>query len=204
MGWHAKASGGYALGSQESIDNAVQIYNVLSQFGFEYNPICAILGNIGYESGYNPWRWQSDYIVSTTETYYITHSTGHAYGLFQFDTAGRYLNNTTARGYPEYAPNYANQAGGITDGIAQLKFMNNYDVPINVAYIPTSSYPLTYAQFKVSTQNVDWLTYAWEYNYERGTWANARLTHADYWFNNLINYIDQLPVWLLFKFKGRG
>lgn len=204
MPWHAKASGGYALGTQESIDNAVQIYNVLSQFGFEYNAICAVLGNIGYESTYNPWRWQSDYVVATTETYYINNSTGHAYGLLQFDTAGRYLNNSTARGYAEYAPNYANQAGGLTDGIAQLKFMNNYDIPVNVAYIPTSSYPLSYAQFKVSTQNVDYLTYAWEYNYERGTWNNARLTHANYWFNNLLNYINQIPAWLLFKFTGRG
>lgn len=204
MGWHVKATGGYALGSTEAIENAVEIYNVLHGFGFEYNAVCAVLGNIGYESGYNPWRWQSDYVVATTETYYINNSSGHAYGLLQFDTAGRYLNNSTARGYPEYSPNYSNQSGGQFDGVAQLKFMNNYDVPINVAYIPTASYPLSYAQFKVSNQSMSYLAPAWEYNYERGTWNNLRTTYAEWWFDNLINYLHNVPIWLLFKFKGRG
>ena len=204
MAWHTQVSGGYALGSQESIDNAVQIYNVLSGFGFGYNAICAVLGNIGYESGYNPWRWQSDYIVSTTQTSYINTSSGHAYGLLQFDTAGRYINNTTARGYPEYGPNFANQTGSQFDGIAQLKFLNNIDCqpyPGNGAYIPTAAYPETYAQFKVSNANMNYLTAAWEYNYERGTWDYQRVTHAQYWFDNLLGYLDQFPIWLLFKFN---
>ena len=207
MAWTAKVSGGYTTGSAESIANAVAIYQELTALGFSYNPICAILGNIGYESGYNPWRWQSDYIVSTTQTSYINTQSGHAYGLLQFDAAGRYINNTTARGYPTYGPNFANSPGQVTDGAAQLRFMDQIDVqpyPGNTAYIPTSSYPLSYAAFKTSTAGVSYLTYAWEYNYERGTWNNLRETYALYWYNNLINYITSLPVWMLFKFKGRG
>lgn len=212
MAWQAKTTGGYTTGSAESIANAVAIYQELTALGFGYNAICAILGNIGYESGYNPWRWQmvggSDYVVSTWETYYINNQTGHAYGLLQFDPAGRYINNATAQGYPQYGPNFADQPGLATDGSAQLKWMDAVDCqpyPGNGAYIPTSSYPLSYSAFKTSTSGVSYLTAAWEYNYERGTWNNLRDTYAQYWFNNLINYIgNTIPVWMYFKFKGRG
>lgn len=212
MAWHTQSTGGYALGSQESIDNAVQIYNVLSGFGYGYNAVCAVLGNIGYESGYNPWRWQMvngvDYVVSTWETNYINYSSGHAYGLLQFDAAGRYINNSTARGYPEYGPNFANQTGNVLDGVSQLKFLENVDCqpyPGNGAYIPTAAYPLSYSEFKASYANMDYLTAAWEFNYERGTWNNQRVTHAQYWFDNLLGYLDQFPIWLLFKFRqGKG
>ena len=200
MSWNTKNTGGYALGSSEADANAVMIYNALHALGYEYNPICAILGNIGYESGYNPWRWQSDYVVSTTETTYINTQSGHAYGLFQFDPAGGYINNWNAQQYNGYGPNFADQPGSVKDGAAQIKWMNND----SGGYIPTASYPLTFAQFKVSTDPVSYLTYAWEYNYERGTWDAQRLTHAQYWETNLINLIPTgIPAWLLFKFRER-
>lgn len=206
MSWHAKNTGAYALGSAEADDNAVMIYQVLHSLGFEYNAICAVLGNIGYESGYNPWRWQSDSVLATTDTYYINNQSGHAYGLLQYDPAGgnRYINNATAMAYPTYGPNFSNQPGNSQDGDAQLRWMDSYDIPTNHAYIPTSAYPLNYGQFKVSTNTVAHLTYAWEYNYERGTWSNDRLTHSAYWETNLINLIPTgLPVWMYFKFNKR-
>ena len=211
MSWYAKNTGYYGLGDPEADANALEIYYVLHDLGFNYNAICAVLGNIGYESGYNPWRWQSDYVVSTTQTSYINTQSGHAYGLLQFDPAGwvsgdplaqRYINNPAAMAYSNYGPNFANQPGNVMDGDAQLRWMNSYDIPVNGGWIPTASYPETYAQFKVSTQTVSYLTYAWEYNYERGTWNVARLAHATYWESNLQNLIPTgLPVWMYFKFR---
>lgn len=202
MSWNAQNTGAYALGSPEADANAVEIYYILHGLGFDYNAICAVLGNIGYESGYNPWRWQSDYVVSTTQTSYINTQSGHAYGLLQYDAAGRYINSPAAQAYTTYGPNFADQPGLITDGDAQLRWMDSYDIPVNVAYIPTAAYPETYAQFKISTQTVTYLTYAWEYNYERGTWDPARLGHATYWEYNLQNLIPTgLPVWMYFKFR---
>lgn len=207
MSWHAKNTGAYALGSAEANDNAVMIYYVLRSLGFDYNAICAVLGNIGYESGYNPWRWQSDYVLATTDTYYINNQTAHAYGLLQFDPAGgiNYINNNVAMGFSTYGPHFSNHPGNVQDGDAQLRWMDAYAIPVNVAYIPTAAYPLTYSQFKTSTNTVSYLTYAWEYNYERGTWSNDRLTHSAYWETNLINLIPTgIPVWMLFKIKEGG
>lgn len=199
--WYAKNTGAYTLGSAEANNNAVMIYNTLTAMGYAYNPICAILGNIGYESGYNPWRWQSDYVVASNQTNYINYQTGHAYGLLQFDPAGQYINNATARTYPEFAPNFSNQAGRPEDGAGQLKYMNN----LSGGYIQTAAYPISFAQFKVSTQTVAYLTRAWMYNYERGTWSNLRETYALYWEQNLSGLIPSgnLPIWLLFKLKER-
>lgn len=197
MSWQAKTYGGYANTDQEAHDNAIMIYHTLEGLGYSYNPICAILGNIGWESGYNPWRWQSDYIVSTTETNFINNQTGHAYGLFQFDPAGQYINNPIAMDYADYWPNFADRPGIREDGNAQILYMNN----LSNGYIPTANYPETFAQFKVSTQPVSYLAHAWCANYERGTWNNTRETNALYWETELQNLILQVPIWLLFKFR---
>lgn len=197
MAWHAKATGAYLNTDQEAKDNAVAIYNTLHGMGYSYNAICAVLGNIGWESGYNPWRWQSDYVVSTTETNFINNQTGHAYGLMQFDPAGQYINNATAQTYADYLPNFANRTGIPEDGNAQLMYMNY----LSGGYIRTAQYPLTFAEFKASNLPVDYLTRAWCMNYERGFWNQAREDNALYWETELQNLIMDIPVWLLFKFQ---
>lgn len=104
-----------------------------------------------------------------------------------------------------YGPNFANQTGSVNDGEAQLRFLEAYDIPVNGAYIPTSSYPISYSAFKTSTNAVGWLAAAWEYNYERGTWNAQRAVNAQYWESRLPQIIGQsIPVWMYFKFKGRG
>ena len=189
MPWNAKNSGPYVLGSTEANENAVMIHDLLSSWGYGYNSICAILGNIGYESGYNPFRWQGDVILFNYQNNLIDNQTGHAYGLLQFDPAGQYIHNTAAQSYADYSPNFANQPGFPKDGAGQLQYMNYIAIPINGAHIPTQDYPLTFAQFKQSTANVDYLTNAWLYNYERGTPANDRLVHARYWYEHLSELI---------------
>lgn len=199
MSWQAKSLGGYANTDPEARDNAVMIYNLLRSLGYAYNPICAVLGNIGWESGYNPWRWQSDDVLATTDTTKIATSSGHAYGLFQFDPAGQYINNTTAQAYPQYAPNFSDRAGLREDGAAQILYMNN----LSGGYIQTAAYPLSFAEFKASTLGVSYLAHAWCANYERGLWNNTRETNALYWEQELSNLPTGLPVWMYFKFNGR-
>lgn len=190
MAWHGKNTGAYADGSTEANENAIMMYDLLDSWGYSYNAICAILGNIGYESGYNPFRWQGDVILFDYQSNLIDEQTGHAYGLLQFDPAGQYLHNATAQSYPEFSPNYANSPGFPKDGTAQLKYMNNVAIPINGAYIPTTAYPLTFSEFKSSNANVIYLTDTWLYNYERGTPAQDRYTHATYWETHLKDIVN--------------
>lgn len=181
MPWSVANTGAYANSSTEANNNARLIQSQLSSYGYSYNAICAVLGNIGYESGYNPWRWQSDSILVSTDTYYINNQTGHAYGLFQFDPAGQYVNNASAQALPEFGVNFSDIVGNVNDGFAQIYYMNF----LSGGYIPTTSYPLSFADFKDSTASVAYLTEAWMYNYERGTWSNQRLVNAEYWYNHL-------------------
>ena len=78
-------------------------------------------------------------------------------------------------------------------------------------YIPTQSFPLSYAEYKVATidnYTIQYLTMTWFYNYERGTWSNTRVSAATYWYNKLRNYQPtgggSIPIWLLFKIKEGG
>ena len=52
--WYAKKYGAYNRTDSEAENNAVMIYNALSARGWLINPICAVLGNMEVESGYNP------------------------------------------------------------------------------------------------------------------------------------------------------
>lgn len=82
MSWHAKPSGGYSVGSAENNDNVDQVWSILNGYGYTEEAASGVMGNIQAESGFNPWRWQSDTVSPT-------HSNG--YGLFQYTPASGYL-----------------------------------------------------------------------------------------------------------------
>lgn len=184
MTWYAKPSGAYARTSAEAIANAREIYSNLSQKGWALNAVCGVLGNMGYEGGYNPWRWQADILIQSTDTYHITTQTSHAYGLVQFDPAGKYINN--AKSYTGYSPNYADKSGLATDGLAQILYINDH-----ADYYSTTAFPLSYSQYKVSTNTPSYLAEAWVRNYERPSASEIQRTlagrqaEAEYWYKVL-------------------
>lgn len=103
MSWNAKPSGAYSIDSTEALENMDMIYNILTDANMVDTPwaltaICGMLGNINAESGFNPWRWQSDSV-----TY------GGGYGLVQFTPAKDTENPN--RGYIDgFGTNYAGYA----------------------------------------------------------------------------------------------
>lgn len=211
MPWHCKPTGVYPRESQEAYDNAVMAWSVLSARGWGLLGFCGMWGNVGSESEYNPWRWQGDAVLSTNDTYYIEHQTGHAYGLVQWDAASKYLYG--GAGYAGYAPNYSNQPGGLTDGTAQMNFLDDTAVSSG-QYFPNPNYPyqISYDNYKAATiddYSIEWITRAWFHNYERGTWDYNRVVSAQYWYNALSDVPPtppggRIPIWLLFKIKERN
>lgn len=200
MAFSCKVTGGYTMNSAEALNNATEIYNILYGKGWTLEAVCGLLGNIQSESGYNPWRWQSDSVLYS-DSPNINVQSGHAYGLCQWDPAAKYING--GRNYSGYAPNFADISGAVTDGRAQMLFLDE-----NADYYPTASYPLSYAQYKAATINdysIDYLTRAWFYNFERGTWDSGRVTAAEYWYTTLggVTPHGNIPIWLMFKLKER-
>lgn len=210
MNWHAKKIGGYARTSVEAQENAQMIYGLLYSRGWTLNAVCGLLGNLSAESGYNPWRWQSDAVgVSTGSPW-----TNKGYGFVQFTPGGKYINSSAAKAYPGYGPNFSDRAGNINDGYAQMCFVDEH-----ADYIPTGTYPMTYAQFKTSTLSAGHLARVWLYNYERpgdpAATEEARASNGNWWYETLSGETPpdppdppgpggQLNIWMLFKFKERG
>lgn len=199
--WYAKPTGAYARDSVESFNNAVMIYSKLLNIGWEHNAICALLGNFEGESGYNPWRWESDNLLSSTDTETIATSTTHGYGLAQFTPSGKYILSPVAQAYTTYAPNFSDVQGNPNDGDAQITFIDEH-----ADYYPTSAYPLSYAEFKQSNNTVEYLTEAWVYNYERPADPSQSLPQrkeaALYWDETLKEFDPTtpkktMPLWMM-------
>lgn len=205
MSWHVKATGAYSIDSTEGTENAKMIVDVLTARGWTLNAICGVLGNIQNESGMNPWRWQSDVVRSTSESPW-EHI---GYGLLQYTPAGKYIN--TSQSLTGYGPNFSDKAGLSTDGEAQLIYMDEQE-----GYYSTDSYPLSYAEFKASTQSAGYLAEVWLYNYERPSASEAesskasRIADANTWYSKLTGYTPsptptptskshKLPVWMMVR-----
>lgn len=201
--WYVKISGGYDRASNEAFNNCVMIANQLLNAGWTINAICGVLGNIEYESGYNPWRWESDDLVLSTETDKIT-STSHGYGLFQFTPASKYIYSHYAQSYTGYGPFFLDllntPAVSRTDGQAQVQFVDEH-----ADYIPTQDYPITYQDYKISMATPEELAATWLYNYERPGNPQGSITirqeSARYWFNILAPYVYKsgMPIWMMLR-----
>lgn len=181
--WNSKAIGGYDRTSVEAQQNAVMCWALLGNLGWTLNAVCGLWGNVEAESAFNPWRWQGDTVLAEGD-YRIDISTGHAYGLCQWDPAGKYI-NLGGRDYDGYGPNYSNKQGSLYDGTAQMHFLH-YDAD----YIPTASYPISYSSYKSSTADPRDLAKAWLLNFERPlnqseAAQNYRASLAYWWWNFL-------------------
>lgn len=208
MGWHAKQTGAYARESSEALDNATAAWNILRNRGWSLLAFCGMWGNVGSESGYNPWRWQSDVVLPVGDSR-IDYQNGHAYGLCQWDPAAKYINGGAT--YPGYGPNYSNQAGVVSDGRAQMNFLEDTAVSSGQYFPnPNYNYQISYDNYKLMTLDnytYEYATRAWFYNYERGTWDNQRVISCQYFYNALGGITPpsgNIPIWLLFKMKKRN
>ena len=200
--WHAKSTGGYAQDSVEAIENALMILTVLSGLGWSLQAVCGLLGNLGSESGYNPWRWEGDVVLPYGDPRIAT-SMSNGYGLVQFTPPGKYILDLNAQLLPDYGPNYSDSPGNIDDGNAQLNFINNY-----ADYNPTTAWPQTYAEYKIWGGSPEDAASIWIHNYERPLSYSTepdRRAQARYWYDLLGGYTPQppktkgLPPWFINK-----
>lgn len=194
--WYAKPLLGYLRDSTEAISNATEMKTFLMAHNWTLNAVCAMIGNIGYEGGYNPWRWENDWrdgasaIMTKQFAYTATFEEArtHGYGMFGFTPPKNYC-NITSETYSGYAPNFSDEAGNATDGQAQTYWVTQHPEQFqNVP--PYSPYPeslWTYSYFTTSTQNVQLLAEVWCYNWEKPADPSASLAgrkdEAQYWWD---------------------
>ena len=189
--WYAKKYGAYARESQEAFDNAICVYNLLSSLGWSLSAICGFWGNVEGESGYNPWRWQSDNVLASNVDLAVS---GVGYGFVQFTPPGKYIYAAAAQQNIGYGPNFSDWEGNIFDGDSQCRYINTY-----ADYIETSLYPVSYDEFKTGGYSPEYCAKAWLINYERPAdqseaVQNYRASIARWWYDRLIIYDPSDPI----------
>lgn len=183
--WQAQAYGAFTRTGGAAIGNAVLTYRELASRGWTLNAVCGLLGNIGFEGQYNPWRWQYDIISTPVMTGTI------GYGLTQFTPSGKYILDTRAQVLPGYNPNYLNHEGSPEDGHAQIVYIDLY-----ADYASTTAYPISYANYKTTNLSAEDCATIWLYNYERPQEpiAPPRQAEARYWYDLLFHISADTPV----------
>lgn len=164
MGW---TIGNYYLTMPQMQGNALEIYTFFAARGWSLNAIAGMCGNMQSESNINPGIWQ-DLIYGN---YY------GGYGLVQWTPATNYTNWASANGYD------------ITDPIGQMIWIDTLSASSG-QWIPTSGYPLSWDNFKTSTESPEYLASAFLKNFERAgvEVESARRSQARYWYDYLNQY----------------
>lgn len=157
MAWTSKNN---YLTANQSTENGKEVFNFFHAKGWKTIPICAMLGNMYKESQINPGIWQN-----LTVNYKL------GFGLTQWTPATKYLN-------------WAKENGLVQDnGDSQCQRIQ-YELDNNLQYAAVSKYPLSFKEFTQSDNSLEYLVYAFFYNYEKGNVTKAdfplRLKWAKY------------------------
>lgn len=145
----------------EMQNNAQIIFNTLLSKGWTKNAIAGMLGNMQKESTINPGIWQN-----------LNPNPLLGWGLVQWTPSTNFTDWAAANGY-------AND-----DGDAQLLWIDTVTASVG-QWIPTTQYPETFGEFKVSTQTPEYLADCFLKNFERPKEIDQpdRQQYARYWFD---------------------
>lgn len=144
--------------------NARFVADYLHNRGWSLNAIAGLLGNMQTESGINPGIWQS----------LDEGNTSLGYGLVQWTPATKYLS-------------WCNENGLEPSAMESALDRIEYELENGLQYAKTKAYPLTFREFKVSTESPYYLGQAFMKNYERpaNQSTTKRGTQADKWYKFL-------------------
>lgn len=189
--WHAKELYGYGRDTVEATQNAIMVYKVLAgTFKWTLNAVAAVLGNMEWESGYNPWRWGYDVPLPS----YDYRRDGIGYGLVQYTPPQKYIDSDISKAAPGYAPHFSDRSGSPDDGTAQLYFLSQ---ATNIWY-PVPPYNMSYDDFKNSDESPEYLSDVFLDTYERPADPEAtrkdRQEAARFWYDYLAQYDPGTPV----------
>lgn len=161
MSW---ISGNRYLSHSEMRNNGLIVKSYLISKGWSLNAISGLLGNMESESTINPGIWQS----------LNEGNMSGGYGLVQWTPATNYLDWCDSHGYSR------------SDGNAQLKWIDEYTISFG-QWIATSEYPLSFSEFKTSSESPEYLASAFLKNFERAgvEVESARRSQARSWYSYL-------------------
>lgn len=177
----------------EMQNNATLIFAYFLGKGWSAEAVSGMMGNIQKESTVNPGIWQS-----------LNPNPKLGYGLVQWTPSNNFTDWADSKGYAH------------DDGNAQCEWINTQTVPTG-QWIPTTQYPMSFEEFKTSSQKPEYLADVFLKNFERpGGEDPERQENARYWYNwyngsyvpppnppmNGGEWSASLPIWMYVKKKG--
>lgn len=149
------------LTQPEMEENAAYIWQKMGPQGWTMESVAAMLGNMQSESTINPGIWEN----------LDEGNLDGGYGLVQWTPASKYIDWANERGYP---------IGDINGQIERI----NWELENGAQWYPTEAYPITFAEFKASTDSPYTLAMAFINNYERPADPNQpwRGEQANEWY----------------------
>lgn len=169
--------------TEQQQNNAREIWGYFQNRNWTLEAVSGMLGNMEVESHINPGQWE--------EAYPIYGAGG--FGLVQWTPWSK---------FSEWAG-----AGWESNYIKQLDRIQ-YELDNDLQWIPVAQDGyMTFQQFTQSTRTPGDLAMVFERGYERGTpLEETRRANANKWYEYLGGVgplTPKVPVWLLFKLKGR-
>lgn len=160
------------LNEDEQKNNAYVFYSTMFFLGFTLNSVCGMLGNIEAESTINPAIWQN----------LNSGNISGGYGLVQWTPSTNYTSWALKHGYD------------ITDGNKQCEWLDTQTV-VSGQWIPTTTYPMAWDEFKTSTETPERLSSVFLKNFERAgiEVEEERRKNARKWFDYL-QHMTPYPV----------
>jgi hypothetical protein len=160
-------------------NNAKCFYGYMNvKYGWTLNAVCGMLGNIQSESTINPNRWQGD-------TEYAEPVSSMGFGLVQWTPWTNIVNWLKEKNYWGTVSTYGNAECD--------KIQEEYET--GGQWIETTAYPMTFEQFKNSTQTPSYLAMVFLMNYERPYDPDQpiRGTQAQAWYEYLKDWEPVIP-----------
>ena len=192
--WTAGYDGALTEAQRQNNAGRIAAFFGPSKMNWSLAAIAGMLGNMEYESFLNPAQWQIGY----SPEYWPPAGVG--YGLVQWTPWTKFSD----WGGANWRTDHDLQLYKIRD-----EFLNGQQ------WIVTEAFPYTWEYYSTIQTTPEHAAQIWEFNYERGTWSDQRSANARKWYNWLIDNPPgewdpdtptpgRIPIWLLFKFKGRG
>lgn len=156
------------LTQAEMETNARYIWNYLGSRGWSINAVAGMLGNMQTESTINPGIWEG-----------LNAGTGPGFGLVQW---------TPYTKYTAWCDDRNLNPSDMDSALQRIE----YELENGLQYYETSSYPLSFAEFKVSTESPYYLGMAFLANYERPavSYQPRRGEQAQQWYE----FLSALPA----------
>ena len=185
------AQGYYEPSNSYMTHNAELIFNYLTDRGWTYNAVMAVLGNFSYECYINPAQTQIGYPIGGNKG---------GYGLAMWTPQTKYRNWAASHNY------------NVNSGIYQLEYLDT----VTSEWHQKAAYNnMTYDDFRYGNHSVSYLTEAFFDCYEIGTPNAYRQYCAEYYNEYFQGYTPEppeppqpdpyhatkrkLPLWLLAK-----